>query len=662
MSEHKPHLLLVNAVPEDSEKLIALLSPLPLQLTAVTSGLEAIEVLRRTPVDLIVSAIAIGEFDSWKLARIVRSGVYCCKSDVPIILVTRIWCERITEVTAREFGINHLLAFEEHAKLPDLVRQCLAAESLPVQIPKLLVIEDTEDTARLVQRILKDRFTIELASDGQLGLAAWQRGRHQLVLLDVMLPKLSGVDVLEEILSEDPHQPVVVMTAHGTVDLAEQLMRRGAVDFITKPFRAEQLRQVCELAARREDYLISHEQFARRLESTQQLQQLLSNIVDSMPSILIAVDQDCLVTQWNQQAESLFGLSAKEVFGKSLADLQLKQVQVEEVRQAMADDSVLELAKVAFPEGGVTHYYDKTIYPLSGHSCLGAVIRIDDVTERVLLEERVIQSKKMASLGELVAGIAHEINNPLAGILQNTQVVRNRLDPQVQKNLAVASRLDLSMEKLTGYLEERGVQSRLEVIMDAGGRAAKIIDNMLSFSRQRGAVLQPENLANLLDRSLELAASHYNLKNKFDFRSIEIVRDYPDQLPLVECDAGQIQQVLLNLLMNGAQAMAEKTKKLQDAGEEPTYRARFHLRLAVLEGSVQIEVEDNGPGIGIEAQKRVFDPFFTTKGVGEGTGLGLFLSYVIITENHAGLMRVDSQPGQGAKFTISLPFASEGTR
>ncbi|HEY5672236.1 MAG TPA: response regulator [Malonomonas sp.] len=655
MNSVLPHLLLVNDNSDAVKQLLLLLEPLPVRLSVVPGGVEAIEVLRSTRVDLLLTEIAIGEFDCWRLTRLVRSGIYQSSSDIPIIIITQLWCERITEVTAREFGINHLMTFADAEHLPELVMHCMQGHCSSVRRARILVVEDNPDNARLVSKILRERFDVDLAADGQQGLAVWKQNVYDLVLLDVMLPKMSGEDVLHEILSLSPQQPVVVMTAHGSIDLAEKLMRRGAVDFITKPFRPAQLRQVCELAARRDDYLISHAQFAQRLESVQQLQNLLGNIIDSMPSIMIAVDCDCRVTQWNQQAELKLGIAAVDALGQPLEDLSIAQVGMLEVRQAIKEQQVKIKTKVPNNTGGPLCFFDKTIYPLSEAGCGGAVIRIDDVTDRVLLEERVIQTKKMASLGELIAGIAHEINNPLAGVLQNAQVIRNRLDTSVNKNRLAAEALGTTMETVAQYHQERGVASRLDAIMESGVRAAKIIETMLAFSYQGGTKVKPENLAELLDKSLELASSHYSLKNKVDFKSLEIVRVYDPQLPLVNCDAGQIQQVLLNLLMNGAHAMGEKQRRLPTE-QQGLYRGRFEMRLSLREGNVQIEIEDSGPGIDEASLPRVFDPFFTTKEVGEGTGLGLFISYLIVTENHHGTMTVSSSAGRGATFTISLPL------
>ncbi len=320
----------------------------------------------------------------------------------------------------------------------------------------------------------------------------------------------------------------------------------------------------------------------------------------------------------------------------------------------MQEQQVKSLSKQPQRRGSRLIYTDQTIYPLIDDGVVGAVIRIDDVTQRTMLEGRIVQSEKMASMGELAAGMAHEINNPLAGVLQNVQVVRNRLDRLSVKNQTVAESVGLSMSALSAYIDQRGIFSRLDAIMDSGGRAAQLIENMLRFSQQGDASFYPNSLAQLIDRSVELAASHFSLKRKFDFRLIQIQRDYPKVQPLVDCDAGQIQQVLLNLLLNGAQAMEEKYQ--QQSKTQAKYLPQFKLRLSFAEQAAQIDIEDNGPGMELEVQERIFEPFFTTREVGEGTGLGLSISYYIVTKNHKGNLSIQSSQEGGCNFSILLPL------
>ncbi|MCD4721501.1 MAG: HAMP domain-containing protein [Desulfobacula sp.] len=268
--------------------------------------------------------------------------------------------------------------------------------------------------------------------------------------------------------------------------------------------------------------------------------------------------------------------------------------------------------------------------------------------EKAKLEEMMIQSEKMISIGSLAAGMAHEINNPLAGILQNAQVIQNRLKKKLPANVSVASELGLDLDDIQAYMEKRDIYKMINSVMDAGKRAAAIVANMLSFSRKSTSGFMPENAHELLDKTLELAESDYNLKDKFDFKKIKIIKKYAPGIPKISCKASEIQQVFLNVLSNGAQAMMSRVE---------IHEACFKLKISREENMVKVEIKDNGPGMKSDTKKRIFEPFFTTKTVGDGTGLGLAVSYFIITENHKGSIDVHSKPSKGTNFIIKLPVA-----
>jgi len=185
------------------------------------------------------------------------------------------------------------------------------------------------------------------------------------------------------------------------------------------------------------------------------------------------------------------------------------------------------------------------------------------------------------------------------------------------------------------------------------------VKNLACFSQKSEANYERHNLTELLDKTVELAGSDYNLKMKFDFRHIKIETEYEPDLPLVYCEGSKIQQVFLNILKNGAEAMfGEQKLKIKEKEKEKknkTFVHKFILRISMQGDAIKVEIEDNGPGIPDKVRKRIFEPFFTTKPVDKGTGLGLSVSYFIITENHKGEMRVKSEPGKGTKFIIKLP-------
>jgi len=380
-------------------------------------------------------------------------------------------------------------------------------------------------------------------------------------------------------------------------------------------------------------------------------QDYIRNIIDSMPSVLVGVDAEGALTQWNREAEGTTGLAADEARGRALADV-LPQLSGEmaRVRQVIQDGKATEGKRITREVNGETRVEDVTIYPLVTDEAEGAVIRIDDVTERARIEQMLAQSEKMLSVGGLAAGMAHEINNPLAGIIQNMQVIRSRMQDDLPKNTQAAEACGITMEAMRAYMAQRSIPTMMESAMESGSRAARVVENMLDFAREREMAVSPHSLPDLLDQTVELASSDYDLKRKYDFRQIEIIREYEPDLPTVRCAGTKIQQVFLNVLKNGAEAMHEGDRK---------ERPQFVLRATRDDGVLRVEIEDNGPGMDEATRKRVFEPFFTTKDVGAGTGLGLSVSYFIVTENHRGTMAAESSPEAGAKFVICLPLDSK---
>ncbi|WP_051249808.1 ATP-binding protein [Maridesulfovibrio zosterae] len=273
-----------------------------------------------------------------------------------------------------------------------------------------------------------------------------------------------------------------------------------------------------------------------------------------------------------------------------------------------------------------------------------------DITERKKTEEIMVQTEKMMSVGGLAAGMAHEINNPLSGILGAVQNIQNRIFKDHEKNLSAARECGADIAQIRKYVDIRGITPMLENIQTAGFRAAAIVHNMLQFSRKSNQNFELHDLAILLDKTLELAASDYNLKRDYDFRKIKIKREYDPKVRKIFCIGNEIQQVFLNLLKNGAEAMAEKNSEKKEC--------QFILRVKNIKDEVIVEIEDNGPGMNEETKKRAFDPFYTTKSVGKGTGLGLSVSYFIITEEHNGSMEVESTIGEKTLFIIRFPADS----
>jgi len=379
-------------------------------------------------------------------------------------------------------------------------------------------------------------------------------------------------------------------------------------------------------------------------------QKYLNSIIDSMPSALIALDEQLYVTQWNQEASALSGTPLDDALNQPVfvAFEPLKPF-LTQIRRSSEQHVVEKIEKVTWLRNDEPHHYALTCYPLTGGGGRGVVIRIDDITQRINMEEMMVQSEKMLSVGSLAAGMAHEINNPLGAILHNAQNIRRRLSAELERNREAAEETGVRLEAVNQYLQRREVPQLLDGIQQAGSRAAKIVSHMLSFSRMSNRQLADCHLPVLIDQALEIAGNDFALMEGFDFKAIDIVRDFDPRVDRVPCIGNELEQVLLNLLKNAAQAI-----HAHHSGEP----GQIILRTRLNPPWAEIQVEDNGGGIPENVRKRIFEPFFTTKEVGQGTGLGLSVSYFIITNNHQGQMEVQCQPGHGTTFTLRLPLSS----
>ncbi len=279
----------------------------------------------------------------------------------------------------------------------------------------------------------------------------------------------------------------------------------------------------------------------------------------------------------------------------------------------------------------------------------GAQVVVHDITERKKIEAMIIQSEKMLSVGGLAAGMAHEINNPLAGIMQNVQVVLNRLTKSLPVNDNEALKAGTTMAAIKKYIENRKIHQLLENIHKAGSNAATIVDNMLSFARKGNASKLNCSLSGLINKTIELAQSDYDLKKKYDFRQIKIINEFDPSTPEVPCEESKLLQVLFNIIKNAAEAMY--------GAEQKKVPPQLIFRVFKAGDLVQLEIEDNGPGMDETTRKRIFEPFFTTKDISKGTGLGLSLSYFIIVDDHGGELEAESTLGKGTKFIIKLPVS-----
>lgn len=418
--------------------------------------------------------------------------------------------------------------------------------------------------------------------------------------------------------------------------------------FVSLLLRFYALKRRVEVAeARVEELKEKKEAAGKRKDEIDRLQTLLIDILDSMPSVIIGVDNNIKVSQWNLGAEEFTGVCPEEARGKDLYQVFPElQVSRKDIMHSILDSEMMLYEKIPYATGRVDGYFDHTVNPVITSGFTGAVIRMDDVTRRAKLEEMMIQTEKMISVGSLAAGMAHEINNPLAGILQNSQVIQNRLFRDLPANRKKAEEAKISLENLRKYLDFRNIKELFQNVDDSGQRAAEIVKNMLTFSRKSTSGMIEQDVEALLEDAISLAQNEFDLSEKYDFQQVKISRKYSKNIPKISCQQSKIQQVFLNILQNAVHAISMNKNQ---GNPEIIIRTK-------LEGKyIRIEFQDNGVGMDEAVKRRIFEPFYSTKEVGMGTGLGLSVSYFIISENHKGIFLVESEKMKGSRFIVKLP-------
>ena len=352
----------------------------------------------------------------------------------------------------------------------------------------------------------------------------------------------------------------------------------------------------------------------QKAQMVERLKDFSENIVESMNVGVLAVGFEGRIEFWNTQLERSIGVRRLDAVGRTIEEI-LPSDLAAEILARSEEERVTNLYK--FPlrnRDGRTLVVNVSIAPLAGKSGerIGRLILFDDITQRMQLEEQLLQTEKLTSLGLLAAGVAHEVNTPLAVISNYIQMLAKQLPANDPRH------------KLT------------DKIVKQTFRASEIVNNLLSFSRTGGTEFKEVNLDQVVEETLTLVAHPFRAAN------VHVIKNLGSDLPSVLGSSNRLQQVFLNLFLNAKDAMPSG--------------GMLEVRTAANNGTVEVEVTDTGLGIQREDLGRVFDPFFTTKATGRGTGLGLSVSYGIIKE-HAGRIEVRSTPGKGTSFRLEFPAA-----
>jgi PAS domain S-box-containing protein len=499
---------------------------------------------------------------------------------------------------------------------------------------KVLLVEDDEDDyiiARdLISQIREHRYRLDWVKNYSEALAAIQRKEHDIWLLDYRLGERTGLDLLRETQSLIGRPPVIFLTGQADHEIDLEAAKAGAADYLIKgQFDSDKL----ERAIR---YAIEGQHAKERLRRDRDL---ISRIMETSPVGIVVADRMGKITFANHQAEEVMGLT-KDAIARgmcSVLDWRLTDSdgnplseQASPLKQVLDSGQLVHDVRHAIERPNSRRTLLSTnatpLFDATGRID-GLVAAVEDITERLLLEAQLRQSQKMESVGQLAAGVAHDINNILTVIQGHAGLLLNVTPPNSD---AVRS---------------------LKQISAASERAAKFVRQLLTFSRKQifrskvidlNAVLR--NMENMLPQMLG--------------EDIALEYHYQPNLPHIEADTGMLDQIVMNLAVNARDAMPKGGKLIIETSLFESGTAYMRQHPEARQGwFVCLRVTDNGCGMDRKVVQRLFEPFFTTKEVGKGTGLGLATIYGMVKQ-HQGWIEVHSEVGVGSTFKVFLPVAS----
>lgn len=571
----------------------------------------------------------------------------------------------------------------------------------------ILVVDDTADNVRLLSRMLAGKgYKVFKALSGKMALTACFTSPPDLILLDVMMPEMDGYEVCRRLKTDEGTRkiPVIFLSALSDVGDKMKAFEVGGVDYVTKPFeRAEVLSrveihlQLCRLQIDLEEKNSSLEEEIRERQKAQKALEISEaknrTILEAVPDIMFRIDAegsflDYRLPEKNEvkspefpQKEDCAGKNISEVLSEDFAlwlqhyiqqTLQGGKIQIAEYMQQV--DGKCRAYEVRFVKSGesevlaIARDISSSKQAEAERLQAEALVRAQkEELEKALGElqraqVQLVQNEKMAALGQLVAGIAHEINNPVSFIYSNLACAGQYIEDLLslielyqQEYPEPKAIVKESIDEIELDFLVEDLPNILEAMHRGADRIRAIVMSLRNFSRLDEAELKTVDIHEGIDSTLVML--QHRLSGGETGEAIEVIKKYGD-LPPVNCYARQLNQVFINLLNNAIDALSGsyQEKELPSNMQEDVIPTITITTEIAGPDSVSIRIANNGPGISESERSRLFDPFFTTKSVGKGVGLSLSICYQIIVQQHGGKIACSSEPtGGGTEFAIDLP-------